>query len=121
MNHVGTAAFGCPAERSSAFIVRPTGTVALHPRVLPGPTGFQTGRTKIKLSAGQLQSPPSAEPAHSFLDPHSRTRRCPPPEFPRPPVPHRQPCRAICRHPPRYGSAVAVPREFRLSAAFCAL
>src|ERR1700730_12355421 len=71
-------------------------------------------------STSPLPKPPSAVPPHSSLDRRYRTRRCPPPEFPRPPAPHRLSCRAPPRHLLRCGRSVRVGCESPLTAAFCA-
>src|ERR1700686_3402477 len=99
IDYVGTATLRCPAERSSARRCRRQNAI---PSALP------------------LRWPPSTTPAHSVLDRHSRTQRCPPPEFLRPPVPHRKPCPAPPRHPLRCDSADLAARESLLTAAFCA-
>ena len=52
--------------------------------------------------------------AHSSLDRRCRTRRCPPPEFLRPPEPHRQRYQAPLHHLLRCGSSE--PRSLRISA-----
>src|SRR5580693_7179096 len=89
------------------------------PPGVPGPTK-KTSRKKSKLSAAPLPWPPSATLVHSFLDHHSRTRRCPPPEFLHPPSPRRPRYRAPHRHPLQCDSSARVAAEFPLTAAFCA-
>src|SRR6266478_6426117 len=97
MVNVGTAALGCPPREARLFSLLP-----------PRP------------STAPLPSPPSAAPLHSYLDRHYRTRRCPPPEFPRQPAPRRPPCRAPPRHLLRCGKSTGVGCESQLIASFCA-
>src|SRR6266851_947107 len=75
---------------------------------------------KTKLSRARLPLPPSAAFLHSFLDHRFRTRRCPPPEFLRPPAPRHLPYRAQSRHLLRCGSLARVDCESQPSGAFCA-
>src|ERR1700691_4136069 len=73
-----------------------------------------------KPSTVPLPSPPSAAPLHSSLDHPDQTRRCPPPEFPPPPAPHRPLCGARRRHPLRCDKSDGVGCESPPTAAFCA-
>src|SRR5258708_6935294 len=98
MVNVGTAALGCPPSEARLLYL----AAAARPSTAP------------------LPSPPSAAPLHSSLDPRHRTRRCPPPKFPRPPAPHRPLYRALRRHLLRCGSSARVGRESQLIASFCA-
>src|SRR5579864_371657 len=92
-------------------------------RAAHGPTGSETRshiNTKPIPSAAQIPSPLSADPAHSFLDHHDRTRRCLPPEFRLRPGPRRLRSQARPRHLLRCGRPVRADSEFPLTAAFCA-
>src|SRR5450432_1646841 len=100
--YVGTTALGCPPALARLFICALCENLRLrHAPALP-------------------QSPPSAAPRHSFLDRRSRTRRCPPPEFPPLPEPRRPRSEARRRHLLRCGSAARVVRVSPPVAAFCA-
>src|SRR5258706_7884065 len=82
--------------------------------------GFFLSAAAPKPSASPLPKPPSAAPPHSSLDPHYRTRRCPPPKFPRPRAPHRPRRRVPPRRLLRCGRSARVGCESPLIAAFCA-